>query len=32
MKAVMKRGWWPDVALRYAPYTQKKFDWMRKLR
>ena len=32
MKAVMKRGWWPDVALRYAPYTQKKFDMMRKLR
>lgn len=32
MKAVMKRGWWPDVALRYAPYTQKKFDLMRKLR
>ncbi len=32
MKAVMKRGWWPDVALRYAPYTQKKFDWMRRLR
>ena len=31
MKAVMKRGWWPDVALRYAPYTEKKFDWMRKL-
>ena len=32
MKAVMKRGWWPDVALRYAPYTKKKFDLMRKLR
>jgi len=32
MKAVMKRGWWPDPALRYAPYTQKKFDWMRRLR
>ncbi len=22
MKAVMKRGWWPDVPLRYAPYTE----------
>ncbi|MGI9232984.1 MAG: aldehyde dehydrogenase family protein [Woeseiaceae bacterium] len=32
MKAVMKRSWWPDVALRYAPYTQKKFDWLRRLR
>jgi len=32
MKAVMKRSWWPDFALRYAPYTQKKFDIMRKLR
>lgn len=32
MKAVMKRGWWPDPALRYAPYTKTKFDWMRRLR
>ena len=32
MKAVMKRGWWPDVALRYAPYTDKKFNLLRKLR
>ena len=32
MKAVMKRGWWPDFALRYAPYTQTKFNLMRKLR
>jgi aldehyde dehydrogenase (NAD+) len=31
LKAVMKRGWWPDPALRYAPYTKKKFDWMRRL-
>jgi aldehyde dehydrogenase (NAD+) len=31
MKAVMKRGWWPDVALRYAPFTEKKFNLMRKL-
>ncbi len=30
MKAVMKRGWWPDVALRYAPFTAKKFSLMRK--
>jgi aldehyde dehydrogenase (NAD+) len=32
MKAVMKRAWWPDVALRYAPYTAKKFRLLRKLR
>ena len=32
MKAVMKRGWWPDVAIRYAPFTDKKFKWLRKLR
>jgi aldehyde dehydrogenase (NAD+) len=32
MKAVMKRGWWPDFALRYAPYTKKKFDLLRRLR
>lgn len=32
MKAVMKRGWWPDPSLRYAPYTKSKFDWMRRLR
>ncbi len=32
MKAVMKRAWWPDVALRYAPYTDKKFNLLRKLR
>ncbi len=31
-KAVMKRNWWPDVALRYAPFTNKKFDLLRKLR
>jgi aldehyde dehydrogenase (NAD+) len=31
-KAVMKRGLWPDPALRYAPYTKSKFDWMRRLR
>jgi aldehyde dehydrogenase (NAD+) len=32
MKAVMKRGWWPDLAIRYAPYTDKKFNMLRKLR
>jgi aldehyde dehydrogenase (NAD+) len=32
MKAVMKRGWWPDFALRYAPFTDRKFKLLRKLR
>lgn len=32
MKAVMKRAWWPDVALRYAPYTEKKWRLLRRLR
>lgn len=32
MKAVMKRGWWPDLALRYAPYTDKKLNLLRKIR
>jgi aldehyde dehydrogenase (NAD+) len=32
MKAVMKRAWWPDLAVRYAPYTDKKFNLLRKLR
>ena len=32
MKAVMKRGWWPDLAIRYAPFTDKKFKMLRKLR
>ncbi len=32
MKAVMKRGWWPDLAVRYAPYTDKKFAFLRKIR
>lgn len=31
-KAVMKRSSWPDPALRYAPYTKTKFNWMRRLR
>ena len=32
MKAVMRRGWWPDFDLRYAPFTDKKFKLLRKLR
>ena len=32
MKAVMKRGWWPDLDIRYAPYTEKKFKFLRKIR
>lgn len=32
MKAVMRRGWWPDFALRYAPYTSTKFGLLRRLR
>ena len=32
MKAVMKRGWWPDLDVRYAPYTEKKFKFLRKIR
>ncbi len=32
MKAVMKRAWWPDLALRYAPYTEQKFKTLRRLR
>lgn len=32
MKAVMKRGWWPDLAVRYAPFTDKKLKLLRKLR
>lgn len=31
MKAVMKRGWWPDLDLRYAPFTDRKFRLLRKL-
>jgi len=32
MKAVMKRGWWPDLDVRYAPFTDRKFRMLRKLR
>lgn len=32
LKAVMKRGWWPDLALRYAPHTARKLNFLRKLR
>jgi aldehyde dehydrogenase (NAD+) len=31
MKAVMKRGWWPDLDARYAPFTDRKFRMLRKL-
>jgi len=30
MKAVMKRDWWPDLALRYAPFTKKKLSLLKK--
>lgn len=32
MKAVMKRGWWPDLAVRYAPFTEAKFRFLRRIR
>ncbi len=32
MKAVMRRSWWPDLDVRYAPYTEKKFKFLRKIR
>lgn len=32
MKSVMKRGWWPDLDVRYAPFTDKKFKFLRKIR
>jgi len=32
MKAVLRRSWWPDLAVRYAPYTDRKFNLLRKLR
>lgn len=32
MKPVMRRGWWPDLDLRYAPFTDKKLNRLRKLR
>jgi len=31
-KAVMKRSWWPDIPLRYAPYRKGKFSLIKKLR
>lgn len=31
-KAVMKRSWWPDIPLRYAPYSKSKFSIIKKLR
>ncbi len=32
MKAVIRRGWWPDLDVRYAPHTEKKFKFLRKVR
>ncbi len=32
LKAVMKRSWWPDIPLRYAPYSKSKFSILKKLR
>jgi aldehyde dehydrogenase (NAD+) len=32
LKPVLRRGWWPDLALRYPPYTDTKFRWLRRLR
>ncbi len=31
-KAVLKRSWWPDWRLRYAPSSSRKLKWLRKLR
>lgn len=31
LKAVMKRGWWPDMPARYAPHTDSKFNLLRKV-
>lgn len=32
LKSVIKRGWWPDLDIRYAPYTEKKFKFLRRIR
>jgi aldehyde dehydrogenase (NAD+) len=32
MKAVIRRGWWPDLDVRYAPHTEKKLKFLRKVR
>ncbi len=32
LKSVMKRGWWPDLKLRFAPYSETKLKFLRKLR
>lgn len=32
LKAVMRRAWWPDIRLRYAPFTRGKFRLLKKLR
>ncbi len=31
-KAVMRRGWWPDVKLRYAPYTEAALRLIKRLK
>ena len=30
-KAVLKRSWWPDIKLRYAPGSSSKMKWLKKL-
>ena len=32
LKSVMRRGWWPDLEVRYAPYTDSKLRFLRKIR
>jgi len=32
MKSIMKRAWWPDLAVRYAPYNKRKFKFLRWIR
>jgi acyl-CoA reductase-like NAD-dependent aldehyde dehydrogenase len=31
-KAVLKRSFWPDLKIRYAPMTKNKIKWLRKFR
>lgn len=31
LKSVIRRGWWPDIAARYAPFTDGKFAFLRKI-
>jgi aldehyde dehydrogenase (NAD+) len=32
LKAVIRRSWWPEIPLRYAPFSDKKWNLLRKLR